>query len=95
MKKTALLFIVAIFSIAVCRVYGVEQKDKKLTAAQIRHAELVEQANKVVAARADAVANDPLRPIFHIMTPAHWCNDPHGIIFFEGRYHFFLQYKKL
>jgi len=88
------LFVIlgVIISGTYCRVYGVGQRDKKLTPAQIRHAELVEQANNVVASRAAAVAKDPLRPIFHIMTPAHWCNDPHGIIFFEGKYHLFLQY---
>ena len=56
------------------------------------HAELVTRANEIVANRAEQVAQDPLRPTFHIMTPAHWCNDPHGILFFEGKYHLFLQH---
>ncbi|MGK7890945.1 MAG: glycoside hydrolase family 32 protein [Leptolyngbyaceae cyanobacterium] len=37
------------------------------------------------------VANDPLRPIYHIAAPANWMNDPHGAIFHEDWYHLFYQ----
>jgi beta-fructofuranosidase len=34
---------------------------------------------------------DPLRPIFHITSPAQWMNDPNGPIFYKGYYHLFYQ----
>ncbi|NEQ96655.1 MAG: glycoside hydrolase family 32 protein, partial [Cyanothece sp. SIO2G6] len=34
---------------------------------------------------------DPLRPIYHIASPANWMNDPHGAIFYDGFYHLFYQ----
>jgi beta-fructofuranosidase len=50
-------------------------------------------------ARATAVMNaavpraqaDPARPIFHVMPPAQWMNDPNGPIFYKGYYHLFYQ----
>ena len=71
---------------------GQENSTKAKTHQQFTHAELVDRANAIVAKRAEKVALDPLRPTFHIMTPAHWCNDPHGILFYEGKYHLFLQH---
>ena len=41
------------------------------------------------ASRASA---DPLRPAFHLMPPALWCNDPNGPILFDGWYHVFYQH---
>lgn len=29
---------------------------------------------------------------FHIMPPAGWLNDPNGLCFYQGQYHFFFQY---
>jgi len=34
---------------------------------------------------------DPLRPIFHVTSPAQWMNDPNGPIFYQGYYHLFYQ----
>jgi len=41
---------------------------------------------------ASKLANDPLRPQFHLMPAANWMNDPNGPIFYKGRYHMFFQY---
>jgi len=36
--------------------------------------------------------NDPQRPVYHILPPAHWLNDPNGPIFWDGAYHLFYQH---
>jgi len=36
--------------------------------------------------------NDRHRPQFHLSPPAHWMNEPHAPIFFNGKYHLFYQY---
>lgn len=38
------------------------------------------------------LADDPLRPQFHLLPAANWMNDPNGPIYFDGRYHMFFQY---
>ncbi len=35
---------------------------------------------------------DPHRPQYHFMPPAHWMNDPNGLIQWQGTYHMFYQY---
>ena len=39
----------------------------------------------------DRFATNNTRPIFHPMPPADWTNEPHGMIFWKGRYHVFYQ----
>lgn len=34
---------------------------------------------------------DPLRPVFHGMPAANWANEPHGLTFYDGKYHLFFQ----
>lgn len=36
-------------------------------------------------------AADHLRPRYHAMPPANWTNEPHGLVFANGRYHLFYQ----
>lgn len=38
------------------------------------------------------LAEDPMRPQFHLLPASNWMNDPNGPIYFNGRYHMFCQY---
>ena len=38
------------------------------------------------------LANDPLRPQFHLLPAKNWMNDPNGPIFWNNAYHMFYQY---
>jgi beta-fructofuranosidase len=38
------------------------------------------------------IAQDPLRPQFHLLPARNWMNDPNGPIFWNGNYHMFFQY---
>ena len=38
------------------------------------------------------LANDPLRPQFHLLPAKNWMNDPNGPIYWHGLYHMFFQY---
>jgi beta-fructofuranosidase len=38
------------------------------------------------------LADDPMRPQFHLLPAKNWMNDPNGPIYFNGRYHMFFQY---
>ena len=38
------------------------------------------------------LADDPMRPQFHLLPAKNWMNDPNGPIYFDGKYHMFFQY---
>jgi len=38
---------------------------------------------------------DRHRPQYHVSPPAHWMNEPHAPIYFEGKYHLFYQHNPL
>jgi len=56
-----------------------------------KHRELVAEANACVAKARGRAEQDPLRPIYHLTTPAYYISDPHGSIFYNGEYHVFFQ----
>jgi beta-fructofuranosidase len=41
---------------------------------------------------ASTLADDPMRPQFHLLPARNWMNDPNGPIYFNGQYHMFFQY---
>jgi len=45
-----------------------------------------------VSEPAKNLANDPLRPQYHLLPAANWMNDPNGPIYWNDRYHMFYQY---
>jgi beta-fructofuranosidase len=54
--------------------------------------ELLTRAEVSVKTAAAKVADDPSRPIFHLLPPANWSNDPNGPVFYKGHYHLFYQH---
>jgi beta-fructofuranosidase len=44
------------------------------------------------SALAQKLARDPHRPKYHFVPPAHWMNDPNGLIYWKGEYHLFYQH---
>ena len=42
--------------------------------------------------RESAVTDQRHRPQYHFLPPAHWMNDPNGLIQWKGQYHLFYQY---
>jgi beta-fructofuranosidase len=40
----------------------------------------------------EKLARDPHRPRYHFLPPAHWMNDPNGLICWKGEYHLFYQH---
>ena len=54
--------------------------------------ELLAKAAASVAAAAEKVKDDAARPIYHLMPPANWMNDPNGLVYHNGHYHVFYQH---
>jgi beta-fructofuranosidase len=53
--------------------------------------EAIARATAAMLAAAPRAQADPVRPIFHVMSPAQWMNDPNGPIYYQGVYHLFYQ----
>ncbi len=53
---------------------------------------LLKKAEESIKAAGERVAKDPSRPIYHILPPANWLNDPNGPIYYKGYYHMFFQH---
>ena len=43
-------------------------------------------------ALAERLRRDPHRPRYHFVPPAHWMNDPNGLLQWRGQYHLFYQH---
>jgi beta-fructofuranosidase len=54
--------------------------------------ELLRRAAAGFQAAAARVLDDPDRPVYHVLPPANWVNDPNGPIFHKGYYHLFYQH---
>lgn len=52
----------------------------------------IEQAGIEIEQKKDAVLNGRMRQHYHFMPQTGWLNDPNGLIFYKGKYHFFYQY---
>jgi fructan beta-fructosidase len=43
-------------------------------------------------AQTDSLYHEQYRPQIHFSPPAHWMNDPNGLVYYKGIYHLFYQY---
>lgn len=49
-------------------------------------------AKEAVAAEQTALYQEKYRPQIHFTPAEHWMNDPNGMVYYEGEYHFFYQH---
>lgn len=52
----------------------------------------IEAACAHIAQHAESVRHSRYRQRYHFMPQCGWLNDPNGLIYFKGKYHFFYQY---
>ncbi len=52
----------------------------------------IERAGKAIEANREAVSRGSMRQHYHFMGQAGWINDPNGLIWYKGKYHFFYQH---
>jgi beta-fructofuranosidase len=52
----------------------------------------IQNAQAHVAQMQPVIAGAKMRQRYHFMAPSGWINDPNGLIYFRGKYHFFYQY---
>jgi beta-fructofuranosidase len=50
------------------------------------------RAQASVNAAAERVKADHSRPVYHLLPPANWSNDPNGPVYFQGKFHLFYQH---
>ncbi len=56
-----------------------------------RMAENIERAQAAIERNREAVSRGLMRQHYHFMGQTGWINDPNGLIYFRGKYHFFYQ----
>ena len=54
--------------------------------------ERIEKAQKEIEEKRETVQQGKFRQDYHFMAETGWINDPNGLIYFKGKYHFFYQY---
>lgn len=52
----------------------------------------IDKAQKEIDRKKETVSRGKMRQEYHFMPQTGWMNDPNGLIFFKGKYHFFYQY---
>ncbi len=52
----------------------------------------IDRAMSSAEAAASRAEKDPTRPLYHVLAPANWMNDPNGPIYHQGYYHLFYQH---
>ncbi len=54
--------------------------------------ENIAKAQKEIEKKKDIVKKGRMRQHYHFMAQTGWLNDPNGLIYYKGKYHFFFQY---
>ncbi len=80
MRPWPLLPAVVVLGLLACRSLAGERED------------LLTRAEAAVEAAAKHVQDDPDRPVYHLLPPGNWMNDPNGPVFWKGWYHVFYQH---
>lgn len=52
----------------------------------------IEKAQHEIDGKKDIVKHGKMRQHYHFMPQTGWLNDPNGLIYFKGKYHFFFQH---
>ena len=52
----------------------------------------IERAQRAIDENRETVKNGRMRQRYHFMGETGWINDPNGLIYYKGKYHFFYQY---
>ena len=52
----------------------------------------IEKAQREIDSKKDIVKKGKMRQHYHFMAQTGWLNDPNGLIYFRGKYHFFFQH---
>lgn len=53
--------------------------------------ENIRKAQKEIELKKEIVRQGKMRQGYHFMPETGWLNDPNGLIYFQGKYHFFYQ----
>lgn len=56
------------------------------------HMENISKAQAEIAAKKPLLKDAAMRQRYHFMAEEGWINDPNGLIFYRGKYHYFYQY---
>ena len=52
----------------------------------------IERAQRAIDEKKEAVKKGKMRQRYHFMGESGWINDPNGLIYYKGKYHFFYQF---